>query len=86
MAQSVKFYYGTRATYDSIAIKNQLALYFCDDTGELFKGDICLSDGMRIVPTKADLPQCSEAADGIVYFIAETKSGFTVSPDRTEWL
>lgn len=83
---NVRFYSGTRAQYDSLVNRNPLALYFCDDTGELFKGDICLSDGIRIVPTRADLPQCSCAADGVVYFVAETKSGFMVSPDRTEWL
>lgn len=83
---NVRFYSGTRAQYDSLVNRNPLALYFCDDTGELFKGDICLSDGIRIVPTRADLPECSCAADGIVYFIAETKSGFMVSPDRSEWL
>lgn len=83
---NVRFYSGTRAQYDSLVSHNPLALYFCEDTGELFKGDICLSDGVRIVPTRADLPECSCAADGIVYFIAETKSGFMISPDRTEWL
>lgn len=83
---NVRFYSGTRSQYDALLTHNPLALYFCDDTGELFKGDICLSDGIRIVPTRADLPECSCAADGIVYFIAETKSGFMVSPDRTEWL
>lgn len=86
MAQNVRFYSGTRAQYDSLVNRNPLALYFCDDTGELFKGDICLSDGIRIVPTRADLPECKCAADGVVYFIAETKSGYMVSPDRTEWL
>jgi hypothetical protein len=86
MAQNVRFYLGTRKQFDSIAEKNPLALYFCEDTGELFRGSQCLSDGVRIVPTRADLPECSCAADGIVYFIAETKSGFMVSPDRTEWL
>ena len=86
MAQNVRFYSGTREQYDNLVNRNPLALYFCDDTGELFKGDICLSDGIRIVPTRADLPECSCAADGIVYFIASTKSGYMVSPDRTEWL
>jgi hypothetical protein len=86
MAQNVRFYSGTRAQYDKLVSRNPLALYFCDDTGELFKGDICLSDGIRIVSTRADLPELKCAADGVVYFIAETKSGFMVSPDRTEWL
>lgn len=83
---NVRFYSGTKEQYLNLASHNPLALYFCEDTGELFKGDICLSDGIRIVPTRADLPECSCAADGIVYFIAETKSGFMISPDRTEWL
>lgn len=83
---NVKFYSGTRSQYDSLVTRNPLALYFCDDTGELFKGDICLSDGIRVVPTRTDLPELSCAADGIVYFIAATKSGYMVSPDRTEWL
>lgn len=86
MAQNVRFYSGTKEQYLGLASHNPLALYFCDDTGELYKGDICLSDGIRIVPTRADLPEYSCAADGVVYFIAETKSGFMVSPDRTEWL
>lgn len=83
---NVKFYSGTRAQYDSLITKNPLALYFCDDTGELFKGDICLSDGIRIVPTHDDLPELSCAADGIMYFIHDSRNGYMVSPDRTEWL
>ena len=43
---NVKFYAGTRKQYDSLVSRNPLALYFCDDTGELFKGDVCLSDGI----------------------------------------
>ena len=83
---NVKFYSGTRAQYDSLVSHNPLALYFCDDTGELFKGDVCLSDGIRVVPTRADLPELSCAADGIVYFIHDSCNGYMVSPDRTEWL
>ena len=86
MAQNVRFYSGTRAQYDSLITKSPLALYFCDDTGELFKGDVCLSDGIRIVPTHDDLPELSCAADGIVYFIHDSRNGYMVSPDRTEWL
>lgn len=82
---NVRFYSGTKQQYLSLTTYNPLALYFCTDTGELYRGDQCLSDGIRIVPTRADLPECSCAADGVVYFIAETKSGFMISPDRTEW-
>jgi hypothetical protein len=69
-----------RDTYDPNA------LYFCEDTGEMFKGDQVYTDGMRVVPTHADLPDCSCAADGVVYYITETRNGYTLSPDRTEWL
>ena len=86
MAQNVRFYSGTRAQYDALVNRNPLALYFCDDTGELFKGDICLSDGIRVVPTHDDLPELSCAADGIVYFIRDSRNGYMMSPDRTEWL
>ena len=69
-----------RETYDSNA------LYFCEDTQEIYKGQHPYTEGIKIIPTKADLPSCPVAADGVVYFVAETKSGYMMSPDRTEWL
>jgi hypothetical protein len=69
-----------RETYDSNA------LYFCEDTQEIYKGQHPYTEGIKIIPTKADLPSCPMAADGVVYFVAETKSGYMMSPDRTEWL
>lgn len=69
-----------KESYDS------LALYFCEDTKEIFKGSQVYTDGIRVIPTKADLPECPCAADGVVYYITETKSGYMLSPDRTEWL
>ena len=69
-----------RDTYDSTA------LYFCEDTGEIFKGGTLFTDGIRVVPTYADLPECPYAADGVVYYVAETRNGYVMSPDRTGWL
>ena len=69
-----------RDTYDPNA------LYFCEDTQEIYKGQYPYTEGVKVIPTKADLPSCPCAADGVVYFIAETKSGYMMSPDRTEWL
>ena len=86
MANNVRFYLGTKQQYLSLTEYNPLALYFCEDTGELYRGSQCISDGVRIVPTKSDLPACSCAADGILYFIEETRNGYMISPDRTEWL
>lgn len=86
MAQNVRFYSGTKKQYLSLAEHNPLALYFCDDTGELFKGDILLTDGVRVVPTRADLPSFDCAAEGVVYYIADTRAGFMIAPTRDAWL
>ena len=86
MASQVRFYLGTREQYNNIAEKNPLALYFCEDTAELFRGDQCISDGIRVIPTHDELPEISVAADGIVYFVHDSGNGYMVSPDRTEWL
>lgn len=82
---NVRFFAGTKEQYLKLTKYNPLALYFCADTKELYWADRCLSDGIRVIPTKNDLPELSQAADGIVYYIAETHNGYTLSPDRTEW-
>ena len=78
--KTTKQRYISRDTYDSTA------LYFCEDTGEIFKGSTLFTDGIRVVPTYADLPKCPCAADGVVYYIEETRNGYVMSPDRTRWL
>lgn len=69
-----------RETYDPNA------LYFCEDTNEIFKGAYVYTDGIRVVPTHADLPSCPTAADGVVYYVTETRNGYTMAPDRSGWL
>ena len=87
MAQNVRFFKGTKAQYLSLSTpRNQDALYFCLDTQELYMGDLLLSDGIRVIPTRTDLPELSAAADGIVYYVHDSHNGYMVSPDRTEWL
>lgn len=84
---NVRFFAGTKAQYLSLPIpRNPLGLYFCEDTKELFWADRLLTDGIRVVPTQADLPELSLAADGTVYYVAETRNGYVLSPDRSEWL
>ena len=40
-----------------------------------------------MVPTFADLPKRAEAAaEGVVYYVTETRNGYVLSPDRSEWL
>ena len=69
-----------RDTYDSTA------LYFCEDTGEIFKGNILFTEGVKIISTRDNLPSFDCAADGVVYYIADTRAGFMISPARDAWL
>lgn len=86
MAKNVRFVKTTKEKYLQRETYDPLALYFLEDTGEMCKGDTLLSDGVRVVPTHDDLPELSCAADGIVYYVHDTRNGYTLSPDRTEWL
>ena len=86
MAKNVRFVRTTKEKYLSRDTYDPLALYFCEDTGEMFKGEVIISDGVRVVPTYEDLPQCPYAADGIVYYVENTRNGYVMSPDRTKWL
>lgn len=86
MAKNVRFVKTTKEKYLNRETYDPLALYFCEDSGEMYKGDMIISDGVRVVPTHADLPELSVAADGVVYYITETRNGYVLSPDRTEWL
>jgi hypothetical protein len=84
---NVRFFGGTRKQYDGLATpRNPMGLYFCADTRELFWGDKLLTDGTRIVATEAERPSLAQAADGITYFVEETRNGYVISPDRTKWI
>ena len=69
-----------RETYDNNA------LYFCIDSRELYRADQLLSDGVRIVATYDNLPTFDVAADGILYFVEETKNGYVLNATRDDWL
>lgn len=83
---NVRFIKTTKEKYLRKDAYDPNALYFCEDTGEMFKGSSIYTHGMTVVQTKADLPSCPCAADGVVYFVTETGSGYMMSPDRTGWL
>lgn len=86
MANAVRFIRTTKKRWLERDTYDLYSLYFCEDTGELFKGDQVYTDGVRVIQTKADLPACPCAADGVVYYVLETKNGYMMSPDRTTWL
>ena len=83
---NVRFIKTTKQKYLNRDTYDPNALYFCVDTNEMFKGQDIYSDGIRIIPTHDDLPDCSSAADGVVYYVHDTRNGYILSPDRTEWL
>lgn len=83
---NVRFIQTTKQKWLDRDVYDPAALYFCIDTGEIFKGSILFTEGVKIVPTRDDLPSFECAADGVVYYVADTKAGFMISPDRTGWL
>lgn len=83
---NVRFVRTTKQRWINRDEYDPLALYFCEDTGEMFKGSSVYTDGFRVVPTYADLPKCPCAADGVVYYVAETRNGYVMAPDRSKWL
>lgn len=86
MASNVRFVKTTKEKWLNRDTYDPNALYFCEDTCEMFKGGNVYTDGIRVVPNRESLPNCSSAADGIVYYVTNTRAGFMVSPDRKEWL
>ena len=84
---NVRFFAGTKADYLNLpAPKNPLGLYFCADTQELFWADRLLTDGIRVVPTQQDLPELQNAAEGIVYYVTETRNGYVLPRGGSDWL
>jgi hypothetical protein len=85
---NVRFFGGYKSEYVSIPKHNPIGLYFCADSRELFLGDKLLSDGLRVVPTYADLPSISEhkVAEGVIYFVENTKNGYVLPRGGHDWL
>lgn len=86
MAANVRFIKTSKEKYLAKTEYDSTALYFCEDTGEIFKGQVLFTHGVKIVPTRSALPECPCAADGVLYYVADTKSGYMMSPNRDEWL
>lgn len=86
MAQNVRFIKTTKPKYIKRDTYDPTALYFCEDTGEIFKGQILFTEGVKIIPTRDALPSFECAADGVVYYIEDTKAGFMLAPTRDAWL
>lgn len=82
----VRYVQGKKASYLALGSYDPLALYFCTDTNELFKGDQLYSDGVRIVLNYESLPAFSVAADGILYYCKDNGCGYVLNEERNGWL
>ena len=82
----VRYVQGKKASYLALNSYDPMALYFCTDTNELFKGDQLYSDGVRIVLNYASLPAFNVAADGILYYCKANGCGYVLNEERNGWL
>lgn len=86
MAQNVIFVRTTKEKQINRERYNPNALYFCTDSREFYRADQLLTDGVRVVATYGDLPLFNVAADGILYYVEETKNGYVLNVARDGWL
>ena len=83
---NVRFVRTTKAKQISRQEYDNNALYFCTDSGELYRSNQLLSDGVRIVQTYAELPRLEEAADGVMYYTEDSQKGYILNSGRDGWI
>lgn len=81
----VSYKQGLKSTYLGLSERLATALYFCTDTHELFKGDDLYTDGLRVVVSHAALPEFTKAAEGKIYYCADSKCGYVLNETRDGW-
>lgn len=83
---NVRFIRTTKQRYVNRDTYDEDALYFLTDTAEFARAGQILSDGARMVPTYADLPNFNLVADGVIYFTMDTNNAYIMNPDRNGWI
>ena len=83
---NVRFVRTTKAKQINRQEYDNNALYFCTDSGELYRSNQLLSDGIRTVQSYAELPEFVEAADGVMYYTEDTQRGYILSSTRDSWI
>jgi len=86
MAQNVLFVRTTKEKQINRKQYNPNALYFCVDSREFYRANQLLTDGVRVVASYDALPAFNVAADGILYFVEDTKNGYVLNATRDGWL
>lgn len=79
------FYTTTKEKWLSLNEYDNNALYFCEDTRELFKGSNHYNDGICTVPKYSELPDFTKAADGTLYITEDTRNGYILNSSRDDW-
>ena len=82
---NVRFIRTTKAKQINRQEYDNNALYFCTDSGELYRSNQLLSDGIRTVQSYAELPEFVEAADGVMYYTEDTQRGYVLNLTRDGW-
>lgn len=70
--------YGLQASYNALATKDTNVLYFCTDTGKIYKGDVDFTNSVLVVTTKPTTPVV-----GKVYVVGDT--GTVEAYDGSAW-
>jgi hypothetical protein len=70
---------GTQANYAALATKDERVLYFCTDTGKLYKGSVDFTNSIIKAASKPQTP-----VQGKVYVLADT--GTVEFYDGTNWV
>jgi hypothetical protein len=83
---NVRFVRTTKEKQINREVYDQNALYFCRDSREFYRADQLLTDGVRLVASYDMLPEFNVAADGILYFVENTKNGYVLNTMRNGWL
>ena len=69
---------GLQAAYNQLETKDASTLYFCTDTGKMYKGDVDFTESVKVVATKPTTPVV-----GKVYILQDTNT--VESYDGSAW-
>lgn len=83
---NVRFVRTTQSKQNNRGEYDNNTLYFCTDSGALYRGAQLLSDGARIVSSYSELPEFDIAADGIIYYTEDTQNGYLLNSTRDNWV
>ena len=80
---NVRFFFGTKEQYLDLPLpREEVGLYFCTDTCELYRGDDLYTRGIKRVSV---LPGFKDAADGMLYCL-DNGNAYFLNEARDSWV